>query len=65
MGLYGRREQSAAWSLVAAQLVLLAGLVFAPGARVWATPLWLVAALDQRRCRGVPVGRDCHLVPLM
>lgn len=41
MAAYRRDEQAVAWSLVAVQAVLLAGLVFAPGARVWAVPLWL------------------------
>lgn len=42
MGGYRRGEQTAAWSLVAVQLVLLAGLVFTPGARMWPVPDWLV-----------------------
>jgi len=37
-------EQVAAWSLVVAQLVLLAGLVWFPGERSWSMPAWLVAA---------------------
>jgi protein-S-isoprenylcysteine O-methyltransferase Ste14 len=41
---YGRGEKAAAWSLVAAQLLLLAGLVFTPGPRVWPAPVWLVVA---------------------
>jgi protein-S-isoprenylcysteine O-methyltransferase Ste14 len=40
---YSRNEHVAAWSLVVAQLVLLAGLVFAPGSRAWSTPVWLLA----------------------
>jgi hypothetical protein len=31
----------AAWSLVAVQLVLLAGLVWFPGERVWSVASWL------------------------
>jgi protein-S-isoprenylcysteine O-methyltransferase Ste14 len=31
-------------SLVAVNLVLLAGLVFTPGASVWAVPVWLAAS---------------------
>lgn len=43
MGTYRRVEQVAAWSLVVVQVVLLAGLVWFPGARVWPVPGWLVA----------------------
>ena len=43
MGTYRRVEQVAAWSLVAVQLVLLAGLVWFPGERVWSVPGWLAA----------------------
>lgn len=43
MGRYRRREQGVAWSLVVLQLVLLAGLVFTPSARVWSAPVWLVS----------------------
>ena len=32
-----------AWALVAGQLVLLAGLVWLPGARTWTTPVWAVS----------------------
>lgn len=38
---YPRGEQTLAWSLVAIQAVLLAGLVALPGERVWSTPWWL------------------------
>lgn len=40
MGSHRRVEWVAAWSLVAVQLVLLAGLVWFPGARVWSLPGW-------------------------
>lgn len=43
MGRYRRVEQVAAWSLVAVQLGLLAGLAWLPGERVWSVPGWLVA----------------------
>jgi protein-S-isoprenylcysteine O-methyltransferase Ste14 len=43
LGTYGRLEQMAAWSLVAVQLVLLAGLVWFPGERAWSVPGWLAA----------------------
>jgi protein-S-isoprenylcysteine O-methyltransferase Ste14 len=43
MGTYRRVEQVAAWSLVAVQLVLLAGLVWCPGERAWSVPGWLAA----------------------
>ncbi|MGZ4618909.1 MAG: methyltransferase family protein [Frankiaceae bacterium] len=39
-----RGEQPVAWSLVAVQVLLLAGLVFAPGPRVWQAPEWLAVA---------------------
>ncbi|WP_127500310.1 methyltransferase family protein [Actinoplanes solisilvae] len=35
-----RTEQLAAWSLVALQMVLLAGLVWVPGERVWSVTGW-------------------------
>lgn len=41
MGRYRRGEQVVAWALVAVQLVLLVGLVVAPGARGWTVPWWL------------------------
>ena len=40
---YRRAEKAAAWSLVAVQLALLAGLVWFPGERVWSVPGWLAA----------------------
>jgi protein-S-isoprenylcysteine O-methyltransferase Ste14 len=40
---YRRAEHAAAWSLVAAQVLLLAGMVWLPGARFWPTPGWLAA----------------------
>jgi protein-S-isoprenylcysteine O-methyltransferase Ste14 len=43
LGTYRRGEQVAAWALVAVQLVLLAGLVWFPGERVWSVPGWLAA----------------------
>lgn len=43
VGRYRRVEQAAAWSLVAMQLGLLAGLVWFPGERVWSVPGWLAA----------------------
>jgi protein-S-isoprenylcysteine O-methyltransferase Ste14 len=43
VGRYRRVEQVTAWSLVAVQVMLLAGLVWFPGDRVWAVPGWLVA----------------------
>lgn len=43
MGRYRRVEQAAAWSLVAVQLGLLAGLVWFPGERMWSAPGWLAA----------------------
>jgi protein-S-isoprenylcysteine O-methyltransferase Ste14 len=39
---YGRGQRVWAWSLVAVQLLLLAGLVWTPGRRTWSTPDWLV-----------------------
>ena len=42
-GRYRRVEHVVAWSLVAVQLVLLAGLVWFPGERAWSVPGWLVA----------------------
>jgi protein-S-isoprenylcysteine O-methyltransferase Ste14 len=39
---YGRGQRVWAWSLVAVQLLLLAGLVWTPGSRTWSTPGWLV-----------------------
>lgn len=41
--MYGRGERVVAWSLVALQLLLLAGLVVVPGRRVWPAPAWLIA----------------------
>ncbi len=38
---YGRGEQALAWTLVAIQAVLLAGLVALAGERAWPTPWWL------------------------
>jgi protein-S-isoprenylcysteine O-methyltransferase Ste14 len=43
MGPYRRVEQVGAWSLVAIQMMLLAGLVWLPGYRVWSVPGWLEA----------------------
>jgi hypothetical protein len=40
---YRRAEHAAAWSLVAAQVLLLAGMVWLPGGRFWPTPGWLAA----------------------
>ena len=44
MSTYPRIEHVAAWTLVALQLVLLAGLVWFPGERAWPVSGWLVAA---------------------
>jgi len=41
--MYGRGERAVAWSLVALQLLLLAGLLVLPGGRVWTAPPWLIA----------------------
>ncbi|HEY3007511.1 MAG TPA: NnrU family protein [Micromonosporaceae bacterium] len=35
-------QQVTAWSLVAIQLLLLAGLFWTPGSRTWSTPAWLI-----------------------
>jgi protein-S-isoprenylcysteine O-methyltransferase Ste14 len=43
VGTYRRIEHAAAWSLVAAQVLLLAGIVWWPGGRFWFTSGWLVA----------------------
>jgi protein-S-isoprenylcysteine O-methyltransferase Ste14 len=44
VGTYPRIEHVAAWSLVALQLVLLAGLVGLPGERAWPVSGWLIGA---------------------
>lgn len=44
MGTYPRIEHVVAWSLVALQLVLLAGLVWLPGERAWPVSGWLIAS---------------------
>jgi len=41
--MYARGERVVAWSLVALQMLLLAGLLTLPGARAWPTPPWLIA----------------------
>jgi protein-S-isoprenylcysteine O-methyltransferase Ste14 len=41
--MYARGERVVAWSLVAVQLLLLAGLLGLPGARAWTAPQWLIA----------------------
>jgi len=38
---YGRGKRATAWSLVAAQMVLLVALAGMPGRRVWTAPGWL------------------------
>jgi protein-S-isoprenylcysteine O-methyltransferase Ste14 len=41
---YSRARRVTAWALVTSQLVLLAGILWLPGARGWTTPPWVVAA---------------------
>jgi protein-S-isoprenylcysteine O-methyltransferase Ste14 len=41
--MYRRGERLFAWSLVALQLLLAAGLLVLPGRRAWSAPVWLIA----------------------
>jgi protein-S-isoprenylcysteine O-methyltransferase Ste14 len=41
---FSRARRMTAGALVAGQLLLLAGILWLPGARAWTTPVWVVAA---------------------
>ena len=53
---YGRSEQALAWSLVAIQAVLLAGLVVLPGRRAWSTSWWLAVLAVALILVALPLG---------